>query len=467
VDGEGVHIQGSWGHCTAACAKEGCLAESGPAAGLPCVFPFVYEGVKHSGCVVRPGDQVAGCSTAVDSAGVHLAGGDGHWGYCGPDCPQSGRHPCTSAKGEAGECMDVTACIGADLTQLEAAANSDCPPQADGGLTQVCCPVVSNKVVTLPPADPLLAADSLSDVEEDRLAALFEKASQEVQEEEAEASQLDLGLRAGLPAGGGAERNPSFFHQKFNKPRRDILELDATSSLLLKVANQVAEDRKDLTEDGGGIGLRSSFNTGTSRTIRSNCPWNRDKVTCDPSSPYRTMDGTCNNLKQVNYGRTGTPFQRIILPEYAGIAIHLPRRRPRDGFELPSARAVSLALARGADRPDPENTLLLMQMGQFVDHDLTHTPAYENLDCCNKGGKYPRAFNAEKCFPIRLAATDPFWQGVTGCMDFFRSLSSPGLDCELQHREQLNQVSEEKTLYLSLKYSSPSFFYTIQVCMGR
>ena len=28
----------------------------------------------------------------------------------------------------------------------------------------------------------------------------------------------------------------------------------------------------------------------------------------------------------------------------------------------------------------------------------------------------------------------------TTCMEFSRSLASPGLACELQHREQLNQV---------------------------
>lgn len=460
VDAAGVHVTGSWEHCAAACQRESssCLAVGGPAAGRPCIFPFIYEGVKQLGCVARAGDplEAAGCSTAVDSAGRHLVDtsgdgrGDVHWGTCGSDCPLSGRSSCTAASGEGGECLAATACIGADLDQLKAAASSSssCQQQQQGSseaTPTVCCPTVAVKVVALPPAETLPPAENLSEAEEDSLAKLFEEASQEAAEEEAEANQLEVGFRAGqFPAEEDEERRPSFFHQKFNKPRRDILQLDVTASLLQKVATKVTEDRKDLAEDGndGLIGLRSGFNTATSRTIRRNCPWNTTRVVCDPSSPYRTMDGTCNNLKQVNYGRTGTPFQRILLPEYAGIAIHLPRRRPRDGFELPSARTVSFQLARGADPPDPAaNTLLLMQMGQFVDHDLTHTPAYENLDCCNKGGKYPRAFNAEKCFPIRLSPTDPFWQGVTGCMDFFRSLSSPGLNCELQHREQLNQVT--------------------------
>ena len=413
----------------ASCQPAPCTTTTGAA----CQLPFVYEGRQRWACITdNDPEGLAWCSTAVDEAGVHVKGS---WGHCSPDCPTAGS-PCTTGSGGSGECVAATACIGAGLEQLEAAATNNNCPQPSGAPPTVCCPPVDNKIVALPAAVPLPAADNLSDAEEDSLNDIFEKAIQDIAEEEAEANVLDIGFRAGqFPSA----RSPTFFHQKFNKPRRDILELDASASLLQKVANKVAEDRKDLAEDGG-IGLRSGFNTATSRTIRAKCPWNTTRVNCDLAAPYRTMDGTCNNLKEVNYGRTGTPFQRILLPEYAGIAIHLPRKRPSDGFELPSARAVSNQLTSGADPPDPVNTLLLMQMGQFVDHDLTHTPAYENLDCCNKGGKYPQAFNAEKCFPIRLTPTDPFWQGVTGCMDFFRSLSSPGLNCELQHREQLNQV---------------------------
>ena len=42
--------------------------------------------------------------------------------------------------------------------------------------------------------------------------------------------------------------------------------------------------------------------------------------------------------------------------------------------ELPSSRQLSSALISHEDRPDNEFTLLLMQWGQFVDHDVTHTP---------------------------------------------------------------------------------------------
>ena len=52
-----------------------------------------------------------------------------------------------------------------------------------------------------------------------------------------------------------------------------------------------------------------------------------------------------------------------------------PRKMSANGrSKLPSPRQLSSALISHEDRPDREFTLLLMQWGQFVDHDITHTP---------------------------------------------------------------------------------------------
>jgi hypothetical protein len=44
------------------------------------------------------------------------------------------------------------------------------------------------------------------------------------------------------------------------------------------------------------------------------------------------------------------------------------------GPELPSPRVVSTQFATDVDAPSENYTLLVMQWGQFLDHDLTHTP---------------------------------------------------------------------------------------------
>ena len=73
---------------------------SGPDAGSPCVFPFIFEGVTFTACA-EWGDG-RWCSTQVsvdtmwtkihcrhfqvDAAGVHTNTGDLKWGYCSDNC---------------------------------------------------------------------------------------------------------------------------------------------------------------------------------------------------------------------------------------------------------------------------------------------------------------------------------------------------------------------------------------------
>lgn len=87
---------------------------------------------------------------------------------------------------------------------------------------------------------------------------------------------------------------------------------------------------------------------------------------------YRTPDGTCNNIVNSRWGSTGSALQRLLPPKY-GDGVNSPRAQA-NGAPLPSARLVSNRLAQESDRPSDNVTLILMQWGQFLDHDLTHTP---------------------------------------------------------------------------------------------
>ena len=50
-------------------------------------------------------------------------------------------------------------------------------------------------------------------------------------------------------------------------------------------------------------------------------------------------------------------------------------------LRLPSPRVVSLSNVIDVDVPDSNYALSTMQWGQFIDHDLTHTPIFRFSKC--------------------------------------------------------------------------------------
>lgn len=93
---------------------------------------------------------------------------------------------------------------------------------------------------------------------------------------------------------------------------------------------------------------------------------------------YRSADGSCNNLANERWGKSGTALQRILPPKYED-GVNAPRSRTNRGDELPSARLISTVFATDSNNPHENLTLLVMQWGQFLDHDLTHTPITRGL----------------------------------------------------------------------------------------
>ena len=63
------------------------------------------------------------------------------------------------------------------------------------------------------------------------------------------------------------------------------------------------------------------FNARTVSAVNETCPWTPlPRCTSSYHRNYRTNDGSCNNLKNPNLGKTETPFQRILPSAYSGIS---------------------------------------------------------------------------------------------------------------------------------------------------
>ncbi|RWS24268.1 chorion peroxidase-like protein, partial [Leptotrombidium deliense] len=170
-----------------------------------------------------------------------------------------------------------------------------------------------------------------------------------------------------------------------------------------------------------------------------------DTYPCDHTSPFRTINGWCNNLQHPEYGMSMRVFDRLISPRYED-KIGVPRQRSVTGNLLPSPRLISTNIHYDISNPHIRYALITMQWGQFLDHDLTFTPMNMGvddsiLDC--------RACDAQKkvhpeCWPIGIPKNDPFFPSVnltTGkrqCLHFVRSLNA---QTKLGPREQMNQLT--------------------------
>uniref|UniRef100_A0A3B4BEI6 Thyroid peroxidase n=1 Tax=Periophthalmus magnuspinnatus TaxID=409849 RepID=A0A3B4BEI6_9GOBI len=104
--------------------------------------------------------------------------------------------------------------------------------------------------------------------------------------------------------------------------------------------------------------------------------------------------------------------------------------RLHNGFPLPSVWEVSKTILRSTIKPrEDEYSQLLVDWGQYIDHDITFTPQTTSMTCLNT------CQNVHPCFPIKTG---------DGCMPFHRSspacCSGPDLSQTLQ-RQQLNSIT--------------------------
>ncbi|KAL3275369.1 hypothetical protein HHI36_020136 [Cryptolaemus montrouzieri] len=165
---------------------------------------------------------------------------------------------------------------------------------------------------------------------------------------------------------------------------------------------------------------------------------------------YRSIDGSCNNLQNPTWGASLTPFRRILKPIYEdgfGKPVGWDKTRKYFGYPKPLARLVSTTIISTYQiSPDDEITHMVMQWGQFLDHDLDHSlPAvssqsWDGIDC-KKTCDY-----AAPCFPMDVPPNDPRIRNRR-CIDFIRTSAVCGSGMtsvffdDIQPREQINQLT--------------------------
>ncbi|XP_017887733.1 uncharacterized protein LOC108629510 [Ceratina calcarata] len=168
-----------------------------------------------------------------------------------------------------------------------------------------------------------------------------------------------------------------------------------------------------------------------------------DDSPCDPTSPYRTLSGHCNNLRNPSLGKSLTTFARLLPPAYED-GVSKPRVTSVTGAPLPNPRVISTVIHPDISNLHNRYTLMVMQFAQFLDHDLTMTPIHkgfaESIPSCRSCDS-PRTVHPE-CNPIPVPPGDHYYptvnvtSGARMCFPSMRSL--PGQQ-HLGPREQINQ----------------------------
>ena len=178
---------------------------------------------------------------------------------------------------------------------------------------------------------------------------------------------------------------------------------------------------------------------------------------CSPNSPYRTIDGTCNNLANPTQGAAGTPFRRMLPAHYEdgissirGEIQHYGNILPIGPFDapIPSARLISQSIVLDKPFDELQASHMLMQFGQYLEHDVTRTPGLA-ADCV--GCQYN-----DVCLPIFVPSDDPdFGIGTFrngSCLEFKRNIPActydpPGTFSPRQHINDFTSYVDGSVIY--------------------
>ena len=186
----------------------------------------------------------------------------------------------------------------------------------------------------------------------------------------------------------------------------------------------------------------------------SGCQPHNDAIDCTDyclHSKYRSYDGTCNNAKHPRFGAAGTALPRLLEADYEN-DINLPRGWSQtDPFSppKPSTRVISTQLFSAQNvSGHNRNTLMLMQIGQFLDHDLDMTPIVPSDKVFVNGSKCDELCgNEPPCFPIIIPPNDTRIRNAK-CMAFTRSSAVCGsgsgsvlVGKAAYRREQINSIT--------------------------
>ncbi|XP_042629395.1 thyroid peroxidase [Cyprinus carpio] len=159
----------------------------------------------------------------------------------------------------------------------------------------------------------------------------------------------------------------------------------------------------------------------------SGCPHTLHSTTCATDGKYRSISGVCNNRKNPLWGAANTGLARWLPAEYED-GENQPKGwntgRQYSGFQLPLVREVSNKIMCGSSMAvleDSAYSQMLVDWGQYIDHDISFTPQSSSRSAFAEGRDcLHTCSNAHPCFPMQTPK-DGKLSSNKSCLPFFRS----------------------------------------------
>ncbi|CAD5212434.1 unnamed protein product [Bursaphelenchus okinawaensis] len=231
-------------------------------------------------------------------------------------------------------------------------------------------------------------------------------------------------------------------------------ETDSTGQFQSSTANgvqhasscdQIANNRSNAAAQMMGSGLVNAIEDSSgrqllslediTRSVSTGCVPQQNGAECSANlcyhMMYRSMDGTCNNLRSSMRGASFRPYLRLMPAEYDdGIGEPVSSIRQT----RPSVRDASRILLSSSQVVTHESfNSLLMQWGQFMSHDMARTTLQPSANCptCEP--------IPSKCIPVKISDKDTnFSFKEKKCLKISRSAPICGTG-QTAPRQQLNE----------------------------
>eukprot|EP00794_Sanderia_malayensis_P015330 gene15330-16907_t len=248
----------------------------------------------------------------------------------------------------------------------------------------------------------------------------------------------------------------SRLHRLFRAPSEEVRKLSKAKLFFDTVLEKMQLKVKETFGTPGRSGEPIILNLGTGQILSpqklseivdaSKCQDAIAKPNCIDQqfhAKYRTYDGTCNNFDHPSWGAAPLAFRRLIPPNYYDIdGLSDPIGFPNvpEAPRIPTPHHLVdefILLDKKAKGQSGVFSHMLMQWGQFIDHDITFTAESEGghrcvLAKCDGSAEDFR----QPCFPIMYPSH------VGECTLFIRSASACQTNKNIvEPRQQLNMIT--------------------------